>query len=102
MQVILDKYQKKGLFVSSSIVDGVLYNNVTSLLTSLLSAAKTVLYYDTISQFDSFSRGGTDGISITFDQTAIQTIQTEYSCARGLVNPCDSSLKKFTTTMQTL
>ncbi|MEI7919727.1 MAG: hypothetical protein WCH65_06145 [bacterium] len=44
------------MLVDGKISDGILYNNITSLLTEVLSSAKTVLYLDRIDQFDTFSR----------------------------------------------
>lgn len=102
MQAIIKKYIDNWLLVDGQIADGVLYNNITSLLTQVLSSAKTVLYLDRVSQFDSFSRWGSNGISIVFNTASMQNIQRDYACARWFVNPCDSSLKSFTGAIHTL
>ncbi len=103
MRNILQKYIEAGIFQPWSVInDGVSYNNITSMLTSILSAAKSFLYFDTISQFDQISRWGTDGVRIIFDSGAMSVMKTDYSCARGITNPCDSNIKKFKDTIKTL
>lgn len=103
MQAIIKKYRDAWLFDEwSQIKNGALYNNVTSLLTQMLSSAKTFLYFDSTSQFDDISRWGMDGVTIVFSTGAMWTIKRDYNCARGLINPCDSALKKFTNNMKTI
>gem|GEM_PF-5835990 len=57
MNDIIKKYIDAGLLTETSrIKDGALYNNVTSLLTQMLSAAKSFLYFDSTDQFGEISR----------------------------------------------
>ena len=102
MQGIVDKYIKKWLLTRWTVSKGTVYNNVTALLVRTLSAAKTVLYFDTVSQFDEFARWGADGISITFNTESMQTIQKDYSCARWRTDVCDKNKKTFKIIWQNL
>ncbi len=102
MQTILKSYIDQWVFTSaSSIADGVLYSNITSLLTKILASAKTLLYYDTLSSFDEITRWWDVGIKIVFDPASMAGIQKDYSCARGF-NVCSTSLKKFTANRKNL
>jgi hypothetical protein len=56
MKGIVDKYQQEKLFSAYELNNGTLYNNVTSLLTKMLSAAKGFLYFDRVEQFDEIER----------------------------------------------
>jgi len=99
MNDIIQKYVKKWLFSNWEITDGVLYNNVTSLLLRILSAAKSVLYFNSVNQFTEFSRGWeNNGIKITFDTQAIQSIQDDYTCA----DVCDTNKTTFKTIRKNL
>ncbi len=95
MKNIIQKYIDNWLFIDGTISDGVLYNTITSLLTQLLSSAKTVLYLDSVSQLDNISRGGSSGVTLVFNTSNIQAIQRDYTCAKWFINPCDSSLQAF-------
>jgi len=67
----------------SKIHAGVAYNNVTSLLTQVLSSAKSFLYFGTTDQFDSMSRGRSDkDIFVGFTPDAMAMIKRNYNCAR--------------------
>ena len=96
MNSIIQKYVDKWLLLNWSATDGVLYNNVTSLLLRTLSAAKSVLYFDSVSQFTEFSRGGDNDIKITFNSKATKSIQDDYDCARGFIDVCDKNKATFT------
>lgn len=101
MQGIIQKYIDNWLLVDGIINPDASYDNVLSLVTQVLSSAKTILYFDTVSQFDDLERWWRNGtIRVAFNTANIATIQKEYSCARGFVNPCDSSLKSFTYNIQ--
>lgn len=96
MNGIIKKYKDQLLFLDpSTIAEWATYTNVTSLLTQMLSSAKTFLYFDTTSQFDSITRWGIAGVTITFNTVFMKNIATKYSCARGVANPCDPALKDF-------
>lgn len=95
MQDIIKKYVDKWLLTRWSVSKGTEYNNVTALMVRTLSAAKTVLYFDTVSQFDEFARWGADGISITFNTESMQAIQKDYDCARWRVDVCNKNKTTF-------
>lgn len=97
METIIKKYVDAGLLSQWSLADGVQYNNVTSLLVSILSAAKTFLYFDRIDQFstDYFSRWGLNGIKISFTPGLFTTIQDEYECVKWPYNVCDPQSGQF-------
>lgn len=96
MQGIIKKYIDKWLLTRWSIKDGVSYNNITSLLTQILSAAKSFLYFGSTDQFTTISRGAADqGVSIRFNDSAIATFQRNYNCARWPHYVCSSESKKF-------
>lgn len=105
MNTILESYKNKWLFSSYSLQEGVTYNNITSLLTRMLSAMKSFLYYDSTSQFDEFSRWGKEGyIEITFAADVKESIEREYNCARGWTDICDkkkTTLKSLRKTFKT-
>lgn len=93
-QGIIKKYIDAWLLVGGSINDGVSYNNITSLLTQILSAAKSFLYFGSMDQFNVITRGAADqGISIRFDDLAMQNIQRDYACARWPNYICSSEHK---------
>lgn len=103
MNSIVKKYIDAGLFTETSrIKDGATYNNVTSLLTQVLSAAKSFLYFDATDQFGVITRWGVDWAVIMFDDLAIQTLQMDYSCARGFTNPCDPVITDFQNNIKNL
>lgn len=96
MQGIIKKYIDIWLLTAWSVKDGVSYNNITSLLTQTLSAAKGFLYFGSTDQFNTISRGAADqGISIRFNDLAIATLQRNYTCARWPHYICSSESKKF-------
>ncbi len=95
MKGIIDKYQQEKLFSAYELNNGTLYNNVTSLLTKMLSAAKSFLYFDRIDQFDEIERWGDNGIQVFFDDAFKTNVRVKYSCARGINNPCNPVLKEF-------
>ena len=97
MQAIIQKYIDKWLLVPySQLHPGVSYNNVTSLLTQVLSSAKSFLYFGATTGFDAMTRWGSDqGIFIGFTTGAIATVQRDYNCARWTNNICSSELKKL-------
>lgn len=97
MQGIVNTYKEKWLLVPSSILNpGVSYNNVTSLLTQVLSSAKSFLSLGTTDQFDTITRGGSDQwIFIGFQTGAIATIKRDYTCARWPNAICSSEWKKL-------
>lgn len=97
MEIIIQKYIDAWLFSQWSLADGVQYNNITSLLVSMLSATKTFLYFDRIDQFstDYFSRWGLNGIKITFAPDVFMTIQNEYRCVTWPYSVCDSRSGQF-------
>ena len=97
MEAIIQKYIDAWLLSQWTIADGVLYNNVSSLLVSTLSAAKTFLYFNRIDQFsaDYFSRWWNNGIKITFAPGVFKKIQSEYECVRWPSNVCNPSTKQF-------
>ena len=97
MQAIIQKYIDKWLLVpSSQLYPGVSYNNITSLLTQVLSSAKSFLYFGATTGFDAMTRWGSDqGIFIGFTTGAIATVQRDYDCARWTNNICSSELKKL-------
>jgi len=96
MHGIVQKYVELGLLDggTSYLVDWVSYVNIVSILTQILSSAKTFLYVDSIGQFDSVSRWWENGIRISFVQGVGQKMQNDYTCARGLWDVCDVSLKE--------
>ncbi len=97
MQSIIKKYIDSWLLTAWSIKEGVSYNNITSLLTQTLSAAKSFLYFGSTDQFTTISRGASDQwISIRFNDLAITTLQRNYECARWPHYICSSESKKFT------
>lgn len=104
MRDIIQQYKDEWLLVDpSNIEDGAVYNNVTSLLTSMLSAAKSFLYFDSIDQFNEISRWGKNGINVTFSPSPfMDNMRIKYSCARGLINPCDSALATFKKNMKNI
>jgi len=95
MKGIIDKYQQEKLFSAYELNNGTLYNNVTSLLTKMLSAAKGFLYFDRVEQFDEIERWGDNGIQVFFDDAFKTNVRVKYSCARGINNPCNPVLKEF-------
>ena len=97
MQAIIQKYIDKWLLIPSSKVNpGVSYNNVTSLLTHVLSSAKSFLYFGATTGFDAMTRWSSDqSIFIGFTTNAITTVQRDYNCARWSNNICSSELKKI-------
>lgn len=97
LQSIIDTYIKKWLLVPSSTIHlGASYNNVTSLLTQTLSAAKSFLYFGTTDQFDAMTRGGSDQITfIGFTDDAMAKVKREYNCARWPNYVCSSESKKL-------
>lgn len=96
MQGIIKKYIDSWLLTGWRINAGVSYNNITSLLTQMLSAAKSFLYFGSTDQFNSISRGAADqGISLRFNDLAIATLQRNYNCARWPHYICSSESKKF-------
>ena len=104
---IIKKYIDKWLLTEWSVNDGAMYNNVTSLLTQTLTAAKSFLYFGSIDQFSSITKWGADQpIFIRFNDVAFQKIQRDYNCARWPNYICSAqhqSLKKiFSTTWKSL
>lgn len=96
IQAVIQKYIAAWLLTWWSIVAGVSYNNVTSLLTQTLSAAKSFLYFGSTDQFTTISRGGADqGIFIRFNDLAINNLQRTYKCARWPNYICSSESKKI-------
>lgn len=97
MQAIVQKYIDKWLFLPwSTVKDGVTYNNVTSLLTQVLSSAKTFLFFGSTGQFDEITRGSSDQyIFVAFAADAIQKGERVYQCARWPNYICSSESKKF-------
>ncbi|MCX6825450.1 MAG: hypothetical protein NTY80_04495 [candidate division SR1 bacterium] len=96
MQKIIETYIQKGVLdKGSQLSDGVTYNNITSLLTKVISAMKSILSFADRSQLDTITAGGDSGIRIMFSADAAQTIVLEYECARAPNNVCTQSFKKF-------
>lgn len=102
LQNIIKKYVDKWLLKEWSVNDGALYNDVTSLLTQVLSAAKSFLYFGSIDQFTAITRWGADqGIYIRFNDLAFQNIQREYDCARWPNYICSSHHKTLKEVLST-
>lgn len=97
MQAIIQKYIDKWLLQKSSRINpGTSYNNITSLLTQALSAAKSFLYFGNIDKFTAMGRGNpSDGIFLEFTTGAMAKIEREYNCARWPNYVCSSESKKF-------
>ncbi len=97
MQSIIQKYVDKWLFLPwSTVKAGVTYNNVASLLTQVLSSAKTFLFFGSISQFDEITRWSSDQyIFVGFVADALQKVERVYNCARWPNYICSSESKKF-------
>jgi len=95
-QIISDYSGKLLLIPSSTIRVGVSYNNITSLLTQILSSAKNFLYFGTTAQLDSMSRWSySQGIFVGFSPDSMATIKREYNCARWPYYICSSEKTKF-------
>jgi len=110
LQQIITTYQHKGLLTSSSsISQGVLYNNITALVGRIDTAMKSFLALDNIDQFNTWTKGGDNGISITFSGALMASMQRQYSCARGsstvsdtgevITNICDKNSQQLNANM---
>jgi len=104
LQSIITTYINKWLLLpASKIHPGVTYENVASLLTQVLSSAKTFLYLGTTSQMDSMSRWSSDqSIFVAFSGGAMTQIKRDYTCARWPNYICSSqhmTIKKVFSTM---
>jgi len=96
MNRIVDTYVEKWVLLESShLNEGVRYNNVTSLLTKLLSSLKDFLYVGSMAKLNEVSRGWEDGIKITFNPDAIKTITDNYACAWYPNYICSTESKKI-------
>ncbi len=96
MQTILKKYIDKWVLTDASqLKDWVLYNNITSMLTSILSSLKAFLSFGSTSQLDAISRGWGNGIFIVFNQKAITTIDRNYACVWSPNTICSTQSKKI-------
>lgn len=97
MNAIIQKYSKKWILISSSkIENGVKYNNIISMLSSLLSAMKSVIAFDSVTQFDNdYSRWWLDGITIRVNYQKILDMQSEYNCAKWRDDKCDKNKTNF-------
>lgn len=102
MQAIIDKYITKWLLTRWTIPPGTTYDHVTALLTKTLSAAKSIIYFDSIGQFDEFSMLWTNDINIVFNTEAMQTVQKNYDCAKGFKNICNQNAISFKSIWQKL
>jgi len=104
MSWIVKKYIDDWLFEEwSQIKNGTVYNDITDLLTQIISSAKTFLYFDSTSQFDDITRWSTHGgVTIMFDTGMMQHLSYDYSCARGISNPCDALWTTFAKNIKTL
>lgn len=93
MTNIIQKYDKKWLLSGnmSYIPDGVLYADVVSLLTQMLSSAKAFLAVGMTYQFTEVSRWWSNGIRIAFVDTIGASMKNEYAC----VTFCDINKKTF-------
>lgn len=97
MTNIIQTYVDKWLLDAKKISfpDGVLYSDVISLLTKMLSSAKTFLYVDTINQFDEVSTRWPNDIRIGFVAGLGEKMKAEYDCARWFWDVCDENKQSF-------
>lgn len=82
MQSIIKKYVDAGLLSASSAVEnGTLYNNITFVLTQMLSAAKSFLYFGSLSPLSEIA-GDENTIHVVLQTGPLQAIERDYACAR--------------------
>ncbi len=95
MQSIIKKYVDAGLLSASSAVEnGTLYNNITFVLTQMLSAAKSFLYFGSLSPLSEIA-GDENTIHVVLQTGPLQAIERDYACARWPYYICSSELKDF-------
>jgi hypothetical protein len=104
LQKIIDSYIAKWVLVpSSKLSPGVSYTQVTAMLTQLLSAAKSFLYFGSLDQFTAMSRSASDKtIFIGFVPAALTNIAREYECARWPMYVCSTEHKSIKTIFSTM
>ncbi len=85
MDTIMKSYKNKWLFSDYSLTKWVTYNNITSLLTRMLSSMKSFVYSN--SQFDESNKIKDEYVEITFAPDVKNSIEREYIC----VDVCDKN-----------
>lgn len=102
-QKVMSDYVAKWLLdKNSKISDGVKYNAITAMAGRIDSALKSFLSLNTTDQFTSFTKWGSDGITIVFSQSAIESMNRQYDCARWTKNMCDTTAANFIKNMKSI
>lgn len=97
LEGILQSYVDQWLLQPWFSLAWVSYNVLTSYLSNILSATKTILYTNDISQFSDLTKKNKTLVKLVFAEEALQSIQDEYACANWLRDICDPHKTTFTT-----
>jgi len=100
LQKVIDGYVAKWLLRSASIVDGMTYNDVTAVASTIANALS--MFLSTANTDYLLDVGRSNGIRIIWGSGVISSMEKQYACARSPSNICSTDTAKFQENMKAL